>query len=152
MGVLAIGLSPFLMQVAASFVTLMLNKSLAAEGGDIAIAAFGIMNSVDLLILMPIFGINQGSQPIIGYNYGAKKFDRVKRTLVLSGVIASTIVIIGFLGVQLFSSQLIGLFNDNNPELTAVGTRGIKILLLALPIVGFQMVCAEYYQAVAKMG
>jgi len=147
--IFAIGSAPFSMQVAASGITALLNNSLATYGGDTAISAMGIINSVTMMILMPMFGINQGAQPIIGFNYGAKKFDRVKKTLKLAIMAASTIVLIGFIATRLFPQQIIQLFNKDK-DLIKIGTNGMKIFLIMLPIIGFQIVSSNYFQAVGK--
>lgn len=148
--IIAIGSAPFAMQVAASVLTLILNKSLAHYGGDIAISGMGIINSIIMLLLMPIFGITQGAQPIIGFNYGAKKYDRVKETLKLAIIAATVVVTFGFIISRLFPEQLMGLFNRTDTELIKLGAHAMKIFLIVLPIVGFQIVGANYFQAVGK--
>lgn len=148
--ILAIGSAPFTLQVAASMVTIILNHSLRYYGGDIAIAAMNVINSIVMLILMPIFGINQGAQPIIGYNYGARQFNRVKKTLTLAITGATGIVLLGFLMVQIFSVQLISLFNAKDTELIRLGSHALRIFLAMLPIVGFQIVSSTYFQATGK--
>lgn len=148
--IFAIGLSPFLMQLAASVITIVLNNDLGSYGGDKAIAAMGIINSVTMLILMPIFGINQGSQPIIGYNYGAKNFDRVKKTLKLAVMAATVLCVVGFTAVQLFPGAIINVFSNADAELLSIGTSGIRIFLAMIPIIGFQIVSSNYFQAVGK--
>lgn len=148
--IFAIGMSPFLMQLAASVINITLNKSLESYGGDIAIAAMGIINSILMLILMPIFGVNQGSQPIIGYNYGAKNFDRVKKALKLAVLAATVMSTMGFISVQLFPRAIISIFSSNDVELINIGSMGIRIFLAMLPIIGFQIVSANYFQAVGK--
>ncbi|SHH24883.1 putative efflux protein, MATE family [Caloranaerobacter azorensis DSM 13643] len=148
--ILAIGSAPFSMQVAASCVSALFNNQLSYYGGDIAISAMGIINSIVMLILMPIFGINQGAQPIIGYNYGAKKFDRVTKALKLAILAATTIVVIGFTATRVFPEQLISLFDKKDKELIKVGAQGMKIFLSMLPIIGFQIVSSNYFQAVGK--
>lgn len=147
--VAAIGLSPFLLQMAASVTFIIFNNHLLTYGGEMAVAAMGVINRSTMMLLMPIFGINQGAQPIIGYNYGAKKYDRVKKTLILASVSATTICVIGFIVIELFSHQIIGLFNKE-PELIEIGTHGIRIFLLMLPVVGVQIVITNYFQAVGK--
>jgi len=102
-----------------------------------------------MMLLMPIFGINQGAQPIIGYNYGAQKYDRVKQTLKLAAIAATLICIFGFMVSELFGHQIIGLFNKDK-ELIEIGTRGIRIFMIMLPIVGMQIVITNYFQAVGK--
>jgi len=148
--IFSIGLSPFLMQVAASAITVILNNELKKYGGDEAIAAMGIINSISMLILMPIFGINQGSQPIIGYNYGAKDFKRVKKALKLAVIAATTIATVGFIIIELIPRQIVSVFNRNNQDLINIGSRGLRIFLIMLPIIGFQVVCSNYFQAVGK--
>ena len=106
--IFAIGMSPFSMQIAASIVTIISNRSLVKYGGDLALGAMGAIMSIVMLVLMPIFGINQGCQPIIGYNYGAKKYNRVKHALKLAILAATTITTTGFIIIQLFAKQLIG--------------------------------------------
>lgn len=146
-----IGLSPFLMQIAASVVTILSNYSLLQHGGELAVAAFGIINRVGMLILMPIFGISQGVQPILGYNYGAKKYERVTKVMKLGIYAATLISILGFAVVQLFPTQIIRLFNDN-PELIDLGANGLLLSLALLPIIGFQIIGANYFQAAGKAG
>jgi putative MATE family efflux protein len=148
--IFAIGMSPFLMQVAASVINIVLNNDLGVYGGDKAIAAMGIITSVSMLILMPIFGINQGSQPIIGYNYGAKNFDRVKKALKLAILAASSICIVGFAVVELLPKVIINVFSNADVELLNIGSTGIRIFLAMLPIIGFQIVSSNYFQAVGK--
>lgn len=147
--IFAIGVSPFSMQLAASVVSITANKALFAYGGDLAIGAMTVINSVAMLFLMPIFGLNQGAQPIIGFNYGAKAFDRVKATLKYAIMGASCFVIIGFITIQVFASHLIKLFN-NKEELVSIGSSGIRIYLFMLPVVGFQIISANYFQSIGK--
>ncbi len=145
----SIGLSPFLLQLAASVTLFIFNNNLLNYGGEMAVAAMGVINRSTMMLLMPIFGINQGAQPIIGYNYGAKKYDRVKRTLKLAAAAATMICVFGCLVSEIFSHQIIELFNKDK-ELIEIGTRGIRIFLLMLPIVGIQIVITNYFQAVGK--
>ncbi|WP_291634924.1 MATE family efflux transporter, partial [Clostridium sp.] len=146
--IFAIGIAPFSMQIASSLVAILYNKGLGTYGGDRAIAAMGILNSISMLIFMPIFGISQATQPIIGYNYGAKLYPRVLKVLKLAIIYATYISIIGFIGVQLFAKPLIGAFVGNKPELINLGARGLRIDLIVLPILGFQIIGASYFQAI----
>ncbi|HYH02980.1 MAG TPA: MATE family efflux transporter, partial [Bacillota bacterium] len=148
--ILAVGSAPFAMQLAASLLTVIMNKSLMEYGGDVAISAMGIVNSLAMLILMPIFGINQGAQPIIGYNYGADNFKRVKKTLKTAVVAATLVVLAGFVVTQLFAVPLIRMFNSEDQELVRIGAQSLRIFLIMLPIIGFQIVGAGYFQAVGK--
>jgi Na+-driven multidrug efflux pump len=110
----------------------------------------GIVFSVVTLIIMPIFGINQGVQPIIGYNYGARKFDRVKQAYSLAVIFATVIIVIGWITTRLFPQQLVYLFNKDEPELISFSVRAIQRNLIFLPVVGFQIVSSNYFQAVGK--
>ncbi|HYF83841.1 MAG TPA: MATE family efflux transporter [Clostridia bacterium] len=148
--IITLGAAPFLMQMAASLLNVIMNKSLTVYGGDIAVSGMGVVMSITMLILMPIFGINQGAQPIIGYNYGALKFDRVKKALKLAIFAATSIAFIGFIATRIFPYQLVAMFNREDAELIKFGARAIKIFLIFLPIIGFQIVSSNYFQAVGK--
>ena len=148
--ILLIGFAPFVMQLAQSALVAVLNFSLVEYGGDVAISAMGVINSISTLIMMPIFGINQGAQPIIGYNYGARQFARVRRTVLYAAVAATCISTAGFALVTLLPTQLISLFNPNDRALIAFGSRAMVIFLFCLPIIGFQVVGAGYFQAAGK--
>jgi putative MATE family efflux protein len=150
LSIVAMGSPQFAMHVAASVMNGILNNQLHAYGGDLAISTMGIVYAVVLLVVMPIFGINQGAQPIIGYNYGAGKYDRVKKTLQAAAATATLICVSGFLAVMLYPAAVIGLFSRNDPALVELGARAIRICLAMLPIVGFQIVGASYFQAVGK--
>lgn len=149
-GILALGVAPFAMQIAASLQTFIMNKSLATYGGDIAISGMGVVNSIVTIIIMPIFGINQGVQPIIGYNYGAKNYDRVKEAYKLAVIFATVIVLFGWIITRLFPTQLVSMFNSKDSELISFGTMAIDKVLMFLPIIGFQIVSSNYFQAIGK--
>jgi putative MATE family efflux protein len=148
--VLAVGSPPFCTQMASSVLNSILNNQLRIHGGDLALSAMGIIYSVVMLILMPMFGINQGAQPIIGYNYGARDFSRVKRTLQLAITAATTVALLGYVGTMCFPSDVIRLFNREDQALLALGSHAIRVCLIMLPVVGFQVVSASYFQAVGK--
>jgi len=148
--ILIIGSAPFAMQLASSMLHIILNNSLKYYGGDIAISAMGVIMSVSMLVMMPIFGISQGAQPIIGYNYGAHNYDRVKAALKLGILVATIVVSAGFIIIQLFSAQLIQLFNKDDIALIEVGSKGLRIFMFMLPIIGFQIISASYFQAIGK--
>ncbi|MDP4127317.1 MAG: MATE family efflux transporter [Bacillota bacterium] len=147
--ILAIGLSPFSMQLVGSFVTVFLNNALAIHGGDLSIAAMGVITSITMLIFMPIFGIGQGVQPILGFNYGARNYDRVKQALKLAVIGSTGVMILGFLMVELFPTALMSLFSTD-PELVRIGANGMRIYLMMLPIIGFQVTVVGYFQATGK--
>lgn len=151
--ILSIGFAPFGMQIGASMVTVLLNNSLKTYGGDIATASMGVIHSITMMILMPLFGINQGVQPIIGFNYGAKQYDRVKKALRLAIIGATTIVTIGFLITQILPEKLVQVFIENEKDLSeilGVATTGLRIYLAMLPIIGFQIISSNYFQATGK--
>ena len=144
-----IGMAPFLLQVSASLVMVILNYQLLDYGGVLAVAAFGIVNRVLMLSLMPVMGISQGAQPIIGYNFGAGNYRRVIEVVKLATVAASLFCCLGFLIIQLFDTQIVRLFNGN-AELLRLGSTGLRTFLALLPIIGIQLIGANYFQAVGK--
>lgn len=148
--IVGIGMSPFTMQLLASLVTIVFNKSFARYGGDLAIASMGIVNSVAMLIFMPVFGINQGAQPIIGFNFGARKYGRVKQAFKLGVIAATSVMTLGFLAVEIFPAAIMSLFSAGDTELIRLGTQGLRIYLIFLPIVGFQTAAVNYFQATGK--
>ena len=148
--IIIFGSPPFAMQLAASVLQSILNHQLGVYGGDLAISVMGVLYAMFMMVAMPIFGINQGAQPIIGYNYGAERFDRVKKTLELAILAATGIAIVGFGVMMLFPGQVIRLFSRHDPSLLALGTHAIRISTLMLPLVGFQIVGASYFRAVGK--
>lgn len=149
LSIMAIGFSPFAMQIANSIQQLILNKTLLAYGGDLALSAVGIMMSLATLLFMPILGISQGAQPIIGYNYGAHQFERVKETLKIA-VIASTIIaLVGYLVLRVWPTEIISLFSKDI-QLVTLTTHAMMIFFAMLPVIGFQIICSTYFQAVGK--
>jgi putative MATE family efflux protein len=149
LNIFSIGMSPFSMQLAASVVSIVSNNALKKNGGDLAIGAMTVISSVTMIFLMPIFGINQGAQPIIGFNYGAKSFKRVKDTLRYAVMAASTFVVVGFIVVQAFPDAIIKLFNDD-AELVNIGIKGLRTYLFMMPVLGFQIVSTNYFQSIGK--
>lgn len=149
LSIISIGMSPFFMQVAASIVSIIANNALKVHGGDIAISAMTVVNAVSIFFLMPIFGLNQGSQPVIGFNYGAKEYGRVKKALGLAIAAATTVCLLAFVLTQFFTETMIKLFNDD-PTLMSVATQGMKVYLCMMPVIGFQIISSNYFQAVGK--
>ena len=146
--IFSIGMASFAMHIVGSIVIMIFNSKLKIYGGDLAVASIGIINSVVTLFLMPIFGINQGIQPILGYNYGAKRYDRIQETLKTSMIIATIICTFGFSIIFLFSNIIVGLFSKNDENLIYIGAHGLKLFTLMFPFVGFQIVAAGYFQAI----
>lgn len=148
--IVSIGFAPFAMQLAGSLQTLVLNRNLAHYGGDLAISAMGIVFSVNTLFLMPIFGINQGAQPILGFNYGAKKYGRVKETLWYAAAGATTLSTLGFAATRLIPTPLVSLFGRQDSELMVLGVQAMRIVMMSFPIIGLQIIGANFFQALGK--
>ncbi len=147
--IVSIGASPFAMQVAGSIIGILLNRSLSEYGGSLAIGAYAAINSVVILFLMPIFGMNQGLQPIIGFNYGAKHYGRVKSALKVGIISATLVVTIGFILIQTVPHVFIN-FITKDPEIREIGIKGIKRFMLAMPFIGMQIISANYFQAIGQ--
>ncbi|MFT3739741.1 MAG: MATE family efflux transporter [Breznakibacter sp.] len=150
--IISVGFAPFSMQLASSVVQGVFNMQLAKFEGDLAIGAMGIINSVIIFLVMSVIAINMAAQPIIGFNYGARNYSRVKQTLVLCIKAATAICVVGFITVQLFPGFMIKIFNNNSPGLLEIGTQGIRLILLALPFVGFQIIVGNFFQSTGKAG
>ncbi len=148
--ILAIGISPFAMQVAGSFVHGILNTKLIFYGSNLAVGAMGIINSVTSLVVMTIVAINMASQPIIGFNYGAKMTDRVREALKKALTAATLIGFFSFVLIEIFAKELVGMFNTSSPELSGIAVPGLRIFILAMPVIGFQIVTGNYFQSVGK--
>lgn len=148
--IFAIGMTPFAMEVAISITHVLTNNSLKVYGGDLAIGAMTALTSILLMFMMPVFGLNQGMQTIISYNYGAKQFDRAKKTLILSILVSIVILSFGFLVVQVFPEVFVGIFNKDS-NLMEIAVRGININLITLPIMGISIVGPVYFQCVSKV-
>ena len=150
LSIFSIGISPFSMQIANCAVQVVANNSLQTYGGDLAVAAMTVINSLAMIFLMPIFGINQGMQPIVGYNFGAKQYNRVKETVKYCVFAATTVVTIGFLIIEFFPDKMIMMFN-NDTELIDIGVNGMRIFLCMLPLIGGQIVVTNYFQSIGKV-
>lgn len=147
--IFAIGLSPFSMNACACLVVIIINNALVKYGGDYAIGAYGIGNSIVFVFLMIVIGINQGMQPIAGYNFGAKKYRRMFTVLKLSIVFAVIITSVGWVIGELFPKYVVRLFTTD-AELTRQAIRGLRINAILLPIVGYQMVITNFFQSIGK--
>lgn len=150
--IISIGFAPFSMQLAASAVQAVLNNQLIKYGGELAVGAMGIINSIAQLLIMSIIAINMASQPIIGFNFGAGNFARVKETLLTCVKAATFISILGFLLTQLLPGSVVRLFNNDNQQLIDLGVNGLQKFMLALPLIGFQIITGNYYQATGRAG
>lgn len=149
LSIFSIGMSPFAMQIAQSIVQVIANNSLKTYGGDLAIGAMAIISSISLIFMMPLFGLNQGSQPIIGYNYGSKKYNRVKQAVSYPVIVATIIVSLGWVIIQTCPQVLIGIFT-NDIDLMTMAVSGLKIFLFMLPVLGFQVISSNYYLSIGQ--
>lgn len=148
--IIAVGLAPFLMEMANGLIHVITNNSLKIYGGDFAIGAMTCVTSISLLFMMPVFGLSQGMQTIIAYNYGAKQYDRSKRALVLAMITAIFILTIGFILIKIFPEFFIGIFNKDE-ALIDLAKRGININLFTLPIVSIAIIGPVYFQSIGKV-
>jgi putative MATE family efflux protein len=145
----AIGASAFMRQGAASMTAVILNRSLGIYGGDLAIAAYGIIRRIMMFAIMPIFGLVQGLLPIVGYNFGARKFCRVQNAIRLSIIVSTAICMASFGILFFFPSAILGLFTSDM-EVLRVGAHASRLIALGLPVVGFQVMASGMYQAIGK--
>lgn len=150
MYIVTIGFASFAMQIAASVVYGLFAKQLIIFGGDIAVGAMGIINSITIILVMAIVAINMASQPIIGFNYGARNFDRVLTTVNLGIKAATLIAVGGWLLCMLIPGQIVGLFNSDDAELLRKGVEGLRIYTALLPVVGFQIIASNLFQSIGK--
>ncbi len=147
---LAIGLAPFLMNAAACVVTLFINQQLKKYGGDLAIGAFGIVNRISFLFIMVVMGLNQGMQPIAGYNYGRRNYTRVKGVMWKTVKYATAVTTTGFLIALLVPHQAVSIFTSDR-ELIELSAKGLRMLTLAYVFVGFQMVASNFFQCLGMV-
>ena len=148
-GILVIAITPFCMELASGFIHLITNKVLKVYGGDLAIGAMTAITSINLLFLMPVYGISQGMQTIIAYNYGAKQFERAKKALLI-GIVAATIVLsFGIFAILLFPKLFIGIFTKD-AILTDLALNGIYIYSLTLPAIGICILGTVYFQSIGS--
>lgn len=150
---LSIGMAPFLMNVASCFIVILINKGLQtygdmemAGGGDLSIGAYGIINRLSFLFVMVVMGFTQGMQPIAGYNYGAQLYDRVIKVLRLTIICATIVMTAGFLAAMIFPELMVKIFTSD-PQLIALSSKGARLVFLAFPIIGFQIVTSSFFQS-----
>jgi putative MATE family efflux protein len=148
-GILSIGLSPFLMNVCSCLVIILINRGLKEYDGDLAIGAYGVINRIIFLYLMVVMGLNQGMQPIAGYNYGAHHFDRVNTVTRITIRWAIGITAFGAITSELFPHFIVGWFTSD-ADLIAKAVYGLRIVFCVFPVVGFQMVTANFFLSIGK--
>lgn len=147
--ILGIGISPFAMNATACLVAIFVNQRLLEYGGDLAVGAFGIANRVAFIFVMINMGVNQGMQPIAGYNYGAQKYDRLMRVLMLAMIAGTCVTTSGFIVAEFMPHLCVRLFT-NDKVLTDLAVNGIRIMMAAMPIVGYQMIVTNFFQSIGK--
>ena len=147
--ILGIGISPFAMNATACLVAIFVNQRLLEYGGDLAVGAYGIANRVAFIFVMINMGVNQGMQPIAGYNYGAQKYDRLMRVLTLAMIAGTCVTTSGFLVAEFMPHLCVRLFT-NDAVLTELSVNGIRLMMAAMPIVGYQMVVTNFFQSIGK--
>lgn len=148
----AIGLSPFLMNVCACIVVIFINKALLDYGGDagnLSVGAYGILNRTTMFFVMVVFGVTQGMQPILGFNYGAGKWDRVKKTLRTGIILGVCITTTGWAITELFPNTVSSLFTVDK-TLIDIARRGFRIYFICYPVVGCQIVIQNFFQSVGR--
>lgn len=148
--IIGIGISPFLMNVCSCVIVIFMNNLLVRYGGDMAVGSYGIANSIALIFIMFVMGVNQGMQPIAGYNYGSQQTDRLFRVLKLSIFAATGIMVTGWL-IAMFLPYYCARMFTTDPELIRQSMRAIRINQMLFPVVGFQMVIANFFQCIGKV-
>ncbi len=146
---MAIGVSPFLMNLTSSLVVSIINFGLMKHGGDLAIGAYGIINRILFLFGMIVIGLTMGMQPIVGYNYGAKQIDRSFKALRYTIIVSVLIMTFGFLFSQLFPTLIMRMFTSDR-ELLDISVRGLRITTVLFPVIAVQMVISNFFQSVGK--
>ena len=150
-GSLSIGLSPFLINLCACIVVIIINKQLVSYGGDVAVGAYGIANRMMFFFVMVVIGINQGMQPIAGFNFGAKHYTRLNQVLKYAITIATGIWIAGFIVCVLLATPVASAFT-NDEELLKEAAHALRVMNLVVPIIGFQMITIGFFQSIGKAG
>ncbi|MDR1653551.1 MAG: MATE family efflux transporter [Prevotellaceae bacterium] len=141
-----IGLPPFLMNAASCVIVILINTGLKRTSGDDAVGAYTVVNRVAMLFVMIVIGFNQGMQPIAGYNFGAKKYDRVISVFWRTVRYATVIMISGFALLELFPDMVVSIFTSD-PALKELAITGFRIVFISYPIIGFQMVTSNFFQS-----
>ena len=148
--IISIGISPFLMNATACLIVIFLNRQFLAYGGDMAVGAYGIANTWGMLFFMFVIGINQGMQPIAGYNYGAKRFDRMMRCLWLAILSATAVMTFGWLLAMLFPSSMARILTHDATQVE-MAAHGIRVNMLLFPLIGFQAVVTNFFQCIGRV-
>lgn len=147
--ILAIGISPFSMNACACIIVIFINTALVKHGGDLAVGAYGIANRIAFIFFMIVMGINQGMQPIAGYNYGALQYDRMMKVLKYSMIAGTIIMTVGWLVGELAPYPCARMFTSDN-DLIDISIRGIRLNMIAFPLIGSQAVITNFFQSIGK--
>jgi len=148
--IIAIGISPFLMNVTSCIIVIFMNNQFVRYGGDMAVGAYSIANSMVMVFFMFVMGVCQGMQPIVGYNYGAEKYDRMLRCLWLAIGVATAILMVGWALAMLFPHEIARIFTTD-PQLLDLSARGIRLDMLVFPIIATQAVITNFFQCIGKV-
>jgi putative MATE family efflux protein len=148
-GIMAIGFGSFVRTAGGSLVAVIVNRTLVGYGGDLAVAAYGIVHRTMMFIFMPIISVGQGLQPILGFSYGARRSDRALQVIKLSAIVATIFSIISFLIIFFFPAPIMRIFT-NDGSLVSAGSHAAKLIFLAAYLIGFQMVGSVVFQALGK--
>jgi len=148
--IIAIGISPFLMNVTSCVIVIFMNNQFVRYGGDMAVGAYSIANSMAMVFFMFVMGMTQGMQPIVGYNYGAEKYDRMLRCLWLTIAVATSILLVGWALCMLFPLQIARIFTTD-PTLLELSAHGIRLDMLVFPIIASQAVITNFFQCIGKV-
>ena len=149
--IISVGMSPFFMNSTACLVVIVFNQGLKQYGGDLAIAAYGIVHKLTFLFIMVVMGLNQGMQPIASYNFGAKLYARLKETVTLTAICAIAVTSTGFIICEMFPRTLVMMFTSDE-SLIEVAAKGLRISFMFYPIVGFQMVTSNFFRSIGYAG
>ena len=145
--IIGIGLAPFFMNLASCFIVILINKGLKLYDGDLAIGAFGIVNRIVFLFVMIVMGLNQGMQPIAGYNFGAQHYHRVNQVMKYTVIAATIVTTTGFLVGELMPELAVSAFTTD-AQLIQLSANGLQVVVLFFPIIGFQMVTSNFFQSI----
>ena len=148
--IISIGISPFLMNACACVIVIFINNQLVRFGGDMAVGAYGIANSIAMIFVMFVIGLNQGMQPIAGYNYGAQQYDRMMRVVKLSIITAVCIMLTGW-SLAMFAPYHCARMFTTDPELIKGSIKAIHIIMMMFPLIGSQMVITNFFQCIGKV-
>ena len=148
--IISIGISPFLMNACACVIVIFINNQLVRFGGDMAVGAYGIANSIAMIFVMFVSGLNQGMQPIAGYNYGAQQYDRMMRVVKLSIITAVCIMLTGW-SLAMFAPYHCARMFTTDPELIKGSIKAIHIIMMMFPLIGSQMVITNFFQCIGKV-